>query len=152
MAKFQEINARVRSMLTEGWNVRLGNPPETWGEYLIDFESTTLHIRCVQLNPIRDEEEGAVIVEFMAPILFDVVLSKDLLKWVSMNDEMVFGHVAIQADDDGVTGTLTCKHTILGDFIDPDELEWSVATVGYSADRLDDELKGRFGGKRLSDL
>jgi hypothetical protein len=55
-------------------------------------------------------------------------------------------------NDDGRTGILGFEHAILGDHLDAPELHQAVAAVGFTADRLDDELQARFGGKRLADL
>ncbi len=43
-------------------------------------------------------------------------------------------------------------HTLLGDYLDEEELHNAVGAVVTTADRLDDELQSRFGGKRSEDL
>ena len=42
--------------------------------------------------------------------------------------------------------------TWLGDYLDEEELHNAVGAVVTTADRLDDELQSRFGGKRSEDL
>jgi len=39
-----------------------------------------------------------------------------------------------------------------GDTIDPGELKQGLIAVASAADDLDDELKAKFGGKRIEDL
>jgi len=41
--------------------------------------------------------------------------------------------------------------TIPGDSIDPGELKQALLSVATTADDLDDELKVKFGGKRVED-
>jgi hypothetical protein len=40
---------------------------------------------------------------------------------------------------------------LLRDFLYEEELNWAVASVGYTADRLDDELLPVLGGRRVID-
>ena len=44
------------------------------------------------------------------------------------------------------------EHTLLGDALDPVELELAVGTVARVADAEDDELAATFGGLRYADL
>jgi hypothetical protein len=44
------------------------------------------------------------------------------------------------------------KHTLLGDYLDEEELHWALYQLLNTADKLDDELKQKFGGKRLADF
>ena len=63
-----------------------------------------------------------------------------------------FGHVTVQ-DDSNNPGKLflMMSHTLLGDYLDEGELSGALYAMLGTADRLDDELKGKFGGKRLAD-
>ena len=47
--------------------------------------------------------------------------------------------------------TLWLTHSLLGDYLDIEELKSAVATMANTADRLDDELKAKFGGERYDD-
>ena len=42
-------------------------------------------------------------------------------------------------------------HNLLGDHLDPEELIATLGLLGRTADRIDDELKGDFGGQRFND-
>ena len=46
---------------------------------------------------------------------------------------------------------LIFSHTLLGDFLDQPELETAMWGLLSVADRWDDELQPKFGGKRSSD-
>ena len=46
---------------------------------------------------------------------------------------------------------MTIEHTLLGDFIDPMELETAVGMLFVSADALDETVHDTFGGKRFTD-
>jgi len=53
--------------------------------------------------------------------------------------------------EDGSTARILFKHTLLGDYLDPDEIEAAVILVAFSADDIDDEIAKLFGGTRFSD-
>ena len=46
---------------------------------------------------------------------------------------------------------MTFEHTLLGDFLDPMELESAVGMLFVTADKLDEIVHDRFGGKRFTD-
>ena len=47
---------------------------------------------------------------------------------------------------------LLMSHTLLGDYLDEAELSGALFAMLGTADKLDDELKEKFGGKRLADF
>jgi hypothetical protein len=77
------------------------------------------------------------------PALFEGVARQGGSRW--------FGHV--EAVDSTVTGLvdLWMSHTLLGDYLDEQELRTGVYGVLSGADDWDDELQKRFGGKRWID-
>ena len=147
MADLSEVKSKVQSILAENWNVRLGNRPNTVGDFILDFESTGIHV------VVNDGEEDSVVVGLWAPMLFDVGLSEDLYKWVAtLGADFTFGHSALFLNEDNATGSLWFIHNLLGDYLDADELNWGIRCVGYTADHLDDELQAQFGGTRACDM
>ena len=57
----------------------------------------------------------------------------------------------VDEEDGSQTGFLQFAYTLLGDYLDEDELGTALWTVLFTADRLDDELQAQFGGRRWTD-
>jgi hypothetical protein len=93
------------------------------------------------------------LVRLSCPILWEVDPTPGLYEWIAREGgNYFFGHVSAQ-DDSTAPGKLflVMQHTLLGDFLDEGELSSALYAMLGTADRLDDELKGKFGGKRLAD-
>jgi hypothetical protein len=93
------------------------------------------------------------IVRLSCPILWEVPPSPELFEWVAKEGgNYFFGHVSAH-DDSTSPGKLflVMSHGLLGDYLDEEELSSAMYAVMGTADKLDDELKQRFGGKRLAD-
>jgi len=112
------------------------------GDFTIQQGSTMVFIRVV---PWRDGESAVVSV--FAPVLLEVQPSPALHQYIAEND-YVFGNLTLEAGEHG-TQTLMFGHRLLGDFLDPAELESAVGAVAFTADDLDDELQPRFGGSKM---
>ena len=156
MADLDKVKYKVQQILAKKWNVRLGNRPNTMGDFILDFESTRLQI---MIDEYQAQGDDSVIVTCAAPILYGVPLSDELYKWASTigADASVLGHASIHPSTEGpqgqeTTGNLWFSHTLLGDYLDPQELNWAVGAVGFTADNLDDQLQTQFGGHRAIDL
>jgi hypothetical protein len=99
----------------------------------------------VFIKPTRWGEEHTV-VELLSPVLNDVESSNELLaKLNELNMALYFGK-AYWHDR-----SVWIAHNLLGDHIDRDELIAAVGMMGTVADKLDDDLKARFGGTRWID-
>ena len=87
-----------------------------------------------------------------APLGRDVKPSEDLYHWAA-TDGQQFRLGTVSVIDNKETGTcfLQFDHTILGNYLDPDELVTAVSAVMYTADDLDEIVHDRFGGKRYTD-
>ncbi len=82
-----------------------------------------------------------------APILFGVTPTPELFEYIATNaDNWMFGHLSAFRDEGTITIFMT--HTLLGDYLDPEELRSAAFGIGFSANDLDDELQSRFGGTR----
>mgnify|MGYP003586390648 CR=1 FL=1 len=96
------------------------------------------------------EQEGRTLVQCYSPVLRDLAPSADLFEYVATEgQDYYFGSMHYVPDVSG--GLLVLEHTLLGDFLDPDELDNVVDSLVIVANRLDDELQERFGGKRFVD-
>ena len=143
MANITDVTAKVQRILAKNWNTQLA--PD--GSFFLRFESTGCRVECFEMG-----ETGSVAVKMSAPILFDVPVSNDLFRWVATEGaNYTFGNAHLFLDENETTAQLFFTQIILGDFLDAEELNTAVAAVGFTADRLDDELLPRFGGRRAAD-
>jgi hypothetical protein len=98
--------------------------------------------------------DASTLVQLSSPILWEVDPSPALYEWIAREGgKYYFGHVSAY-DDSSAPGKLflMLHHTLLGDYLDEEELHWALYAVLGTADKLDDELQGKFGGKRLADF
>ncbi|MFO0561816.1 MAG: YbjN domain-containing protein [Polyangiales bacterium] len=86
------------------------------------------------------------VVELVCPVLKGVERTPALLEKLDhLNFGLFFGKA--YTHDSGVW----IAHNLLGDHLDPEELLAAVGLIARVADKLDDELKGEFGGQRYSE-
>lgn len=89
-------------------------------------------------------ESGSTIIRVFAITNLDVPVTAELTSYLlGKNLEFVFGGFALDVD----AGAVWFNHNLLGDFAHPDHLEATLAAVAQTADRYDDEIKTRFGGR-----
>jgi hypothetical protein len=97
----------------------------------------------LRILPWKDD----TVVNVRSTVVSDVTLTVDLLNYLLReNHEMLFGAFSISR-----TGDILFEHTIVGSTIDKKELESSVLAVLEIADKYDDEIVTRWGGKRALD-
>jgi len=97
--------------------------------------------------------DASTLVQISSPLLWEVDPTPQLYEWIAREGgKYYFGHVTAY-DDSSAPGKLflNMSHTLLGDYLDEEELHWALYSLLNTADKLDDELKGKFGGKRLAD-
>ena len=145
MPTVEDVTQKVQRILAKNFSVRLGGD----GGYFLDGGSTTCKVSCQQFGPAEAE---SVLVLLETPILYEVPITDELCRWIALEGTLwYFGTPLIFPDEEGKDGNLYVDHSLLGTFLDSDELKIAVTSVLGRADRLDDELQGRFGGRHLSD-
>jgi hypothetical protein len=96
---------------------------------------------------VRPWREWSTTVETYSWVVTDVQPSEELFRYLlEENTELLFGAFGIK-DRTNVIFT----HSVVGDTLDPEELEGSVRAVLTMADQYDDEIIERFGGLRAID-
>lgn len=100
-------------------------------------------VAVVHVAPWMDSAVVRVRAYVARDVTADAALYEDLMK---RNNQFVFG--AFLVDEDG---DVAFQQTILGPTIDEDELKHTVGAVVTTADQLDEEVVGRWGGKRAID-
>ncbi len=93
-------------------------------------------------------DDGPTVIRIFAITNLDVPVTADLTgHLLAKNLDFVLGAFALDKDK----GAIWFNHNLLGEFAAPDELEAALAAVAHTADGLDDEIKGRFGGRLYTD-
>ena len=143
------------------------------GDLVIPYESTKIFIRVFEREVAAENEAfwnenqlSRTAVYVWAPTIFDVKPSNELYKWVATEGaDFFYGHCKVTSFGDKGNVQVIFEITIPGDSIDPGELKQQLASggalaselkqallsVATTADDLDDELKAKFGGKRIED-
>lgn len=90
-------------------------------------------------------------VEISATLIEDAPRTPALYQWVSVEGQKYpFGGARIELLDSGKC-SISYQYSLAGDTLDSGELKWAVMNAAYLADRMDDELRERFGGARFLD-
>ena len=139
MANIKDVQNKVQRMLSKNFQTQLSSNGG-WGVY---NGSTGVMINCQEMG---DDDNGPIAVSFRAIVLKEVPITPELTLEIACTDYR-FGGLSLWPDEDGSTGTLWFHTTLLGDFIDEEEVLCAVINIAGTADEMDDELKARFGGK-----
>jgi hypothetical protein len=100
----------------------------------------------VDVRPFLGE---STVVRVASPVLSQVELGDALaLRALEIADGSPLGRFSYLDE----RKELWFEHTLLGDALDPDELQLAVDTVARAADSEDDALAASFGGLRYADL
>lgn len=114
------------------------------GAYTLRVGSTRAWVRVV---PWR---ESSSLVYLSAPIILQAPSSAELFHYVATNaDSYNFGHLSAHEDENGVM--ILFSHTLLGDYLDFEEFQTAIIGIAGTADSIDNELQGRFGGTTFHD-
>ena len=141
MADLAAVKERVRRILID----RLGSVEEDRdGDFTIRNGSARCFIR------ISARNEQFSLVRTWALVASDVPPSPAFFEYVARKaDDFYFGHLSVFEDPESKLLTLVMSHTLLGDFLDADELMFAVIGVASSADELDDQVVADFGGRKF---
>ncbi len=86
------------------------------------------------------------VVSIFSPVLNEVERSPDLLQAINeINDRVTFGRVFWHG------GTVVAMTELLALRISPEQIAFACLHLGELADVLDDTLRERFGGRRMTD-
>jgi hypothetical protein len=113
------------------------------GDFTIRHGSTQVWIN---VAPFRDANTA---VRVFAYTNLDVPPSPELFHYIATRGSFVFGHLRCSEQDGKVA--ISLGHTLLGEFLDPDEFQVALFSVAGVADGLDDEIKAKFGGRLFHD-
>ncbi len=151
MATVDQTMMKVQRILTGPMNLRIQLQGDIIGVAFTD-SSTQVHVRIIDWGKTKDGEPRT-LVRISAPILRAVKPTPALYEYLAREaPRLWFGNIAVD-DDQANPGmvALTLGHTLLGDYLDEEELRAGLYNILASADDLDDPLQKRFGGKRWVD-
>ena len=140
MASVKQVQSKVQSILTtELGSVRVAAD----NQIKITYESTLVTVA------VEDYGNNETIVVLTAIVTSETKETPALYKYLNdTNAGLRFGSLQYLP---GKTSVLILQYSILGDFLDPEELLNALRVVVLVADKLDDEIVGKFGGKRFID-
>lgn len=95
---------------------------------------------------VADWGDGDTYFYVTAAVLLDVPLSADLYRFAA-TESFTFGSMSVVESDDGRTGRLMFRDTILANDLDDSELQMIVIAVLITAVNAGPDLKSRFGGR-----
>lgn len=118
--------------------------------FQVPYASTAVNIRVVEQG---DGDASRVLIKMWAPVLRNVNESAEVFRWIAVEGAVyTFGHACWNPDPQrpGV-GMISFDHTLLGDYLDSEEMTTAIVALALTADDLDDGLQPRFGGQRFID-
>ena len=108
------------------------------GSYVLGLESARVFVVPAWL------EDKTTVARVFAVTNLGVPVTAELTSYLlQKNLEFVFGGFALNVDE----GAVWFNHNLLGEHMTSAELEATVGAVASTADRYDDEIKSRFGGR-----
>lgn len=151
MATVDQTMLKVQRLLTGPGGLKIQLRGETIAVAFTDV-STEVHIRIVDWGKNKDGEPRSLVL-ITSPILRGVTPTPALYEYlVREAPRLWFGAVQVYEDSNNPgTVHLLLSHTLLGDYLDEEELMAAMYGVMHSADELDDLMQKRFGGKRWKD-
>ncbi len=98
----------------------------------------------IYVLPWRDDDATVMARSY---VVTNVELTPDLLHYLLReNEQLRFGAFGVDKDND-----ICYSHTIVGSTCDKEELQACVMAVIAMADKYDDEIVSRWGGRRAAD-
>lgn len=124
---------------------------DLFGNSVVAFEDEPLFIinlgSAVASTRVLAWEEGESLITTRSYVVTDVILTPELSYYLlRKNNGIYFGRFAYDSEDD-----IVFEHSLVGSTCDCIELKHSVMTVIRIADKYDDEIVARWGGKRALD-
>ena len=151
MATVEQTTMKVQRLLTGPMGLRITLENDVFSIVFSDL-STSVQVRIHEW--VKNKEgEPQTLVLVSSLILRAVKPTPALFEWIGRNGgSRWFGHIEV-VDDRNSPGDvmLIFSHTLLGDYLDEQELGHAVFGILQGANEWDDELQKKFGGKRWVD-
>lgn len=151
MATIEQTMMKVQRILTGPLGLKVSLSGDLIGITFTD-SSTSVNVRFLDFGKTKDGEPRS-LVRLFAPVLRGVTPTPALYEYIVREAPLRwFGNLSVNPDQE-TPGTvyITYGHTLLGDFLDEEELSAALWNVLGGADELDDVMQKKFGGKRSVD-
>lgn len=114
------------------------------GEYEVQFGTTAVTVK------LEKWIEGTTMVRLTAPVALNITeITPKLTRFLAEeNHKTLFGKFSLDTKNKAIL----YEHTLLGDFLDPDELFVAMGTIVGVADDYDELVSEMAGGKRAIDV
>ena len=130
-----KVRELVEEQLTKMFERYLVNEQ---GNYVLGLDTARVFVVPTWL------EDEKTVIRIFAITNMDVPVTAELTKYLlERNLEFVLGAFAL----DAANGAVWFNHNLLGEHMAAEEFESSLAAVAQTADRFDNEIKERFGGR-----
>jgi len=117
-------------------NVRLADC-----SFVLEEGSALVYVRAFPVG------EDRAAVEVFSYVLIEVAVTEQLMRFLlAYNLRLVIGAFGLIVHDDG-NGEVLLTRTLLAESLDAAELYSTVSAIARIADKLDDEMVAKFGGK-----
>lgn len=139
MANLDAVRSRVQRMLTD-----------TFGRVEVDRDGDFIirHESAVTFVSVGDGFGDSAIVSLQCPLICDVKITDQLCRWVATEGQkFILGGCFLNPNEDPKTGWVYFKYAMTADDLDESELKNAVGAVAVTSNRLDNELRDRFGGE-----
>ena len=152
MADVDHTMMKVQRLLTGPMGLRIQLEGNTITVTFTNV-STRVNVAVLDWGTTKDGDPQS-LVRLSCPILWEVPPSPALYEYIAREGgNYFFGHLSAHEDSTAAGKLfLVMTHTLLGDYLDEEELSSALYAILGTADKLDDELKQKFGGKRLADF
>jgi hypothetical protein len=148
MATVEAAQQKVQRILASNFdNVMLSKD----GGFAIERGTTRVNIEVKDWGKDPKGEPSA-IVRLWAPVVRKLKATPEFYRWAATEGQnFIFGSVTVVDDEEDGTSLVAFDHTLLADYLDPDELVQAVVAIVLTADDIDDKVHERFGGLRYTD-
>lgn len=117
------------------------------GDFVVTHESAAVFVTVTE-----GFGDDGTIIGVECPMVVDVKVTSDLYKWIATEGQSyILGSCRLMSGDDFKTAMIAFRYNIIGDDVDESELKAAVFAVTLSANKLDDELKKKFGGRLFTE-
>lgn len=139
MAKAKQVHEKIQRMLANRFgSVKIDKD----GDFVVKNESAFTFVSAIQWN------DDQTIVQIRCPMLVDVPITAELTHWIAVEGQrFLFGRTYLNPNEDGKAGWVYFQHNLLGDDLDEPELMEALDAVALTSNKLDNELKTKFGGE-----
>ena len=146
MSMIEDVRKKVQRILTDD----LGRVEiDRDGDFVLHHESAVVF---VSLRVMNDNPDANVVISAFCPLVINVPLTPDVYKWIATEgQQFFFGHCQLFVNDDNEKlGRIHFGYSIVGNDLDPNELQNLVYVAMITGNQLDDMLKDKFGGQLFS--